>query len=166
MTEYDHRYFQSHVPRCIAEYSAPADDDVRAYVQKEYGERTTVFRIQCPCGESKLNVSAPVELGIVSVSCPACGKQSIVFDPSIHGYDGELGHNENLPSGACDDTACERCGAICLRVHCGFQYCDETDEMTEEDLLRGGENFFGWYVLAGKCPYCGTVALHHDFECA
>jgi len=160
-------YMQEHPPRCLGEHSVPPPDALLTFLQKELGEDSTVFTPMCECSRKFLKISSSQGLSPTAIACPKCGKSRVVFDPTQHGYDGELGHNSDLEMGAPEAVVCSECGGDCLRLALCFQYSGETDVLDDDDPpdVRP-EDLFGWVMIAAQCEKCQAVQEVSQSECA
>src|SRR5262245_5952231 len=101
MAEDDLAYMREHPPRCIKALCVTSPPDMRQAIEDTYGENTTAFGIHCRCGGETFNIAVPDEPIPVFLRCARCALEFSVFDPTQHGYDGELG---NLSYGYEDET--------------------------------------------------------------
>lgn len=167
MPEDELKYMQQHAPSCIIPDIGAAPSELRDLIQNEYGSNTTVFGLRCPCGEDRFEVSLPSEaFGLVNTKCTGCGRQRNVFNPLEHGYDGAVGNNKGVTSGASSVRRCPKCHDGRLWLAAGFQYSGETDILQDGELDIKPEDLFGWFVLGGKCSACGATSILTDAECA
>ena len=165
MPDDEMKYMEEHPPRCLRGHSMVASDELRNFIQKDYGRHTTVFSLRCSCGQSDFESSVPDGFGPVTVVCKNCNSDWVLFDPAIHGYDGELGHNSGMETAGSKRCSCE-CGCGVFSLTCGFQYSGETEILEEEEIDIAPEDLYGWFVLVGKCASCKQAKLLLDWECA
>lgn len=165
MTDDEIKYMEQHPPRCIKEHSVASSEELRHFIQKNYGDHTTVFSVRCNCGQSNFQVVLTDDFGPVTVICKNCNSHWELFDPSIHGFDGELGNNKGIERPGNKSCFCE-CGSGVFALTCGFQYSGETDILEEEEIVIAPEDLYGWFVLVGKCASCREIKVLLDWECA
>jgi hypothetical protein len=176
MPEEDIAYMRQHPPRCIQGRWITSPPEVRSAIEETYGQNTTAFAIRCDCGGETFNIAVPDEPTPVFLKCAGCALEFSVFDPTQHGYEGELG---NLSYGYEDETGtilyeegsshphrCDKCQKEWFKVACGFQYSGETDVLRDESLEIQPEDLFGGFILAVRCESCGGIALAYEWECA
>lgn len=159
-------YMAAHPPRCVRAYVGEVPVELCDFVRREYGPNSTVFGVRCACKHAAIEVSGPEPL---AVSCAHCGTAWVLFDPTLHGYDGELGHNKPGAQDASNKFSCPKCKGRRFELAAGFQYSGETDILEDLDFAPKGvrpEDLFGWFILAGRCTGCGSVELVYECECA
>jgi hypothetical protein len=113
------------------------------------------------------SVASTGDSGETRITCQSCGSERTVFDPAIHGYEGELGIGMDTPPAPAEDVVCDGCGGRTFRVALAFQYSGETDVLDEDDPpdVRP-EDLFGWVVIAAECAECGKIQQVAETECA
>ena len=155
------------LPRCLGGHAVRAPEALREHLASQFGSSTTIVSPVCSCGEGALEVTAASGFGPVRVTCPACRARRVIFDPTIHGYDGELGINREMSVDADQPFACPSCAARVFDVAACFQYSGE-DEILEDASAPpvAREDLFGWAAFAVRCHGCGHIADVADIECA
>ncbi len=153
-------------PKCILSNCKQALPDLRSFIEKDFGNHTSVFGIKCKCGQENLTVSIAEEFGPVLVRCPVCKAKAFIFNPLHHGYEGARGLNEGVEIDEPNVYNCSKCKNSTFNLASGFQYSGESDILEEEDLDINPEDLFGWFVVSGKCEKCEQVSLITDIECA
>ncbi len=161
------KYMKGHPPRCLENKTSVPDIDLTSYLQGQLGEESSYFSPKCACGNTVFKTVKPVESGVTNITCSRCGEARILFDPSKHGYDGELGHNDDLEFGSSEDFLCSSCGNAKGEVAIGFQYSGETDILEEEDAPDiQPEDLFSWVLIITKCNKCDLIQEVTQSECA
>jgi len=159
-------YMQTHPPRCLGDKIAAPKDVLKDFLRGQLGYESTSFSPVCECGSQKFIVSRPIESGITGITCCNCGITRTLFDPTKHGYDGELGHNADLKLGDNEEYACSKCGNTTCDVAIAFQYSGETDILQEDNPPEiNPEDLFGWFMVAAQCNRCGGVEEVAQAEC-
>jgi len=160
-------YMRDHPPRCLSGHARPASGDLCAAVQAQLGDDGTVFSPVCECSNEALVVQSSERLGPFNVRCPKCSATRTIFDPTQHGYDGELGHNTGSEMTTPQERPCSKCGNSTFQVAVGFQFCGETDVLEEEDAPDvNPEDLFGWVIVMARCEECGVIQEIGQVECA
>jgi hypothetical protein len=160
-------YMRDHPPRCLDGLCRPAPDELLSFLQKQFGADSTVFTPVCECSQEFVTVSSSEGFSPTSISCSQCGKGRVVFDPTQHGYDGELGHNADTEMATAEPVICSKCGGEHLRLALCFQYSGETDVLEDEDPPDvKPEDLFGWVMIAGQCAKCQAIQEVCQGECA
>ena len=159
-------YMKKHPPRCIRGHTSKVSQDIEEFSQKNYGKNITVFAIKCKCGSPSGKLLVPDEFGPISFKCHECANNMVVFDPAQHGYDGELGHNNEIKKSDSHKYKCVCCGENTFVNACGFQYSGETDVLEDEELDIQPEDLYGWFFLMAKCKKCGNIECAYEWECA
>lgn len=154
-------------PRCLGGRTAMAPDVLRQALASQYGPNATVFSPVCSCGETGLAVAAAPQLGPVRISCPTCTSTRVIFDPRVHGYEGELGLDKELSVEPEHPFACPSCGAATFDVAACFQYSGEDEVLEGDDAPDiAPRDLFGWAAFGVRCKNCGVMAQVADVECA
>ena len=160
-------YMKEHPPRCLGGRVEPPSDHLRSFLQEQLGENSTVFAAVCECSNEFVTITSSADPSPTSIACPKCGKSRVVFDPTQHGYDGELGHNADAEMAKSVEVSCSKCGNKTLQVALCFQYSGETDVLENDDSPEvRPEDLFGWIMIAGQCEKCGAVQEISQEECA
>ena len=161
-------YMKGHPPRCLGDQFKTAPEILRSFLQEELGEYSTVFSLVCECSNEFVTITSSGEdFSPTCVTCSKCDKTRIVFDPTQHGYDGELGHNTDLKMSQSEEFLCAECGHNSLQIALCFQYSGETDVLDEDDPPDvNPEDLFGWVMIAGHCEKCSAVQEISQEECA
>jgi hypothetical protein len=160
-------YMREHPPRCLGGHSQTATEALQSFLQGQLGSDSTVFSPVCECSQALVKILSSDDFSPTSLSCPKCGKTRVVFDPSQHGYDGELGHNEGDEMATPAPVVCAKCGGENLRLALCFQYSGETDVLEDEDPPDvKPEDLFGWVMIAAQCEECQTSQEVCQQECA
>lgn len=159
-------YMRKHPPRCIKKHAGKPSSQLLAFLRENLGDESTAFAVKCRCGSEQFRISVAEGFGPVSVECSECAKQFVVFDPSLHGYDGELGHNSEIAPAKRREVRCLKCKEDAFHACCGFQYAGETDVLEDKSIKVKPEDLFGYFLLAGHCSKCGAITNAFDWECA
>ena len=160
-------YMREHPPRCLGGHSQSAPEALQSFLQEQLGPDATVFSPVCECSQGFLKIMSSEDFSPTSISCPKCGKTRVVFDPSQHGYDGELGHNADAEMATPEPIVCSKCGGEGFRLALCFQYSGETDVLEDDDPPDvKPEDLFGWVMIAGQCEKCQAIQEVCQDECA
>lgn len=160
-------YMRSHPPRCMSGIAMDVNKRHRSFAKGIVGNDTTSFSTICTCGNNKFIINKPVEVGITTIICNACQKNYVLFDPSNHGYDGELGNNAELKFGEIERHKCPKCNQEMANVAVTFQYSGETDILEEDDSIGiFPEDLFGYILITAICKGCENCSVVTECECA
>jgi len=133
-------------------------------------EELEVWRVGCPCGEEQGKIfgarvddafSAPL-----FYACPPCGFRSLLFDPSLHGYNAQISKRKRKPREAPKATFamhCRACKNTVWRPAVVVTYQGEPLDVGKRECLQ---DFFDVILVGGQCATCGEFALRYDEECA
>jgi hypothetical protein len=190
-------YYYQHPPKNLAEFlSLPAS--LTQIVFDGHGssgmypnglrERLNiVFKIKCKCGGNLYSLvaqSAETEIWhyqdllvaeFYSLRCVNCGKQALLFDPSLHGYDAETSSLEgfvneglSLPKSNAaqlsEDYKCPSCGNYESIIFTRFEY--SSDRINDPVFASKLQEFFSWFTVVTECPNCSKLSIAVYYECA
>lgn len=199
-------YFRNNPPRCLTDFDTqPISLDgfqldghgsSGSYPDGLVEQANIGFKISCKCGGKTFVIIASSEKDNIQYSmygnfviaeqyilqCTACGKKSLLFNPSIHGYNAEIfriederyGNNENAIGDSTNtsqnqsiDTVefkCSNCAHNNFELIARFEY--SSDLFDDADFEGREQEFFSWFTGISKCEKCSTINLFIDFECA
>ncbi|WP_018146634.1 hypothetical protein [Henriciella marina] len=166
-------YFAQHPPRILSGLEKFLVDS--AIGQGGHGEALgTSFELGCVCGSARLKIEAAKtewkgeSLFVVPVrlECASCRKVVEFFDPELHGYDGELGHNKHLNNEARPQLSSVETVDTSQLV-ASFFYMDDLfcDDFPVDGASVAKEDLFSWFALfERRCD--GKAVLLIEEECA
>jgi Zn finger protein HypA/HybF involved in hydrogenase expression len=195
-------YFNQHPAHCLSEFAVQPDSlaDIEFDGHGFSGRcpdglvenPNIVFRVKCRCGGAQHIIVAESAASEISyyqslvladryyLKCATCGKQPLLFNPALHGYNAELmqmegvtdddagasnGTESNRPSTTANaECGCTNCGSHNLEVFTRFEY--PSDLFEDAAFADREQEFFSWFTVVGKCPECSTLNTLVDFECA
>jgi hypothetical protein len=113
--------------------------------------------------------------GPVTAKCTSCGRDSLLFDPRLHGYDVETDYFLRTwqPSSHPREFECLNCRGAGFALIARFEY----PSALLEDLELGRDprypshigrehDLFTWFTLVGQCSACDTLVTIASTECA
>ena len=170
----DSTYLQNH-PRCIDGVASVPDTKLKEKLLATLGSHSTIFGLECKCGSRRMQVLGTVVEGIkdemvtgpIAIKCQECDHSQTVFIPSMHGYDGELGHNLTESNGYTEIVSCPNCANSILEVAVAFQYSGDMDEVVlDKDLDIDAVDLFDWVAFRSRCFSCDVDFEFSSIECA
>lgn len=113
----------------------------------------------------------------LNATCSICGKQIMVFDSNLHGYDALFERKENQGIVLAASTAsfkqytCPKCSrdAFLLRLKISYLERSEYEELSHNGTLEYNEwaDAFDWITISTTCANCRhTDKRFIDFETA
>lgn len=174
MNNPDNIYLQNH-PRCIDGVASVPDTKLKEKLLATLGSHSKIFGLECKCGSRRMRVLGTVVEGIknemmtgpIVITCQECDQNQTVFDPSMHGYDGELGHNLTESDVDTEIVSCPNCANSILEVAVAFQYSGEVDEFVlDKDLDIDAVDLFDWVAFRSRCISCDVDFEFSNIECA
>lgn len=133
-------------------------------------EELEVWRVGCPCGENQGKIfgvrvddafSAPL-----FYACSSCSFKSLIFDPSLHGYNAEISKRKRKPRKAPPSTFAMHCRLCKNTVWRGAVIVTYQGEPLDVDPGHHLQDFFDVILVGGACASCDAFALRYDAECA
>jgi hypothetical protein len=175
-------YFNSHAPRCIAEFKTIATDRPPASFDGHGEPLNSFFRLTCAkCGGAEFvprGCHCVIDIrgekhdyfaDPITLVCAGCECANLLFDPKTDGYDAEACDFGGSPSeGNLGEFKCS-CGSASgmSQVVTRFEYPSDLFEM---DIVINGsrraENLFSWFSLVGICKKCNDWVEIFEYECA
>lgn len=164
-------------PGCFSAFTAD-------YLQETDGEAIldehcfVAFTLTCKCGNRSLVPAAtpvdsnhqkvPLEsaamlLAPVVVSCPECGNSSIVFDPRVHGWDGQIGESASA-IGDDDPSPCFSTGGL-IQVDVSYQG-EESYSNLAADGVQNLEDYFDTISISIRPDGSDEWQEVVSYECA
>lgn len=135
-------------PKCLNNFDIEdtAPDIKNNWVQ---GPEFLSKLIKCKCGEKDLSVYASSNkemlLAPIYVECPKCFSKYLIFDPTIHGWDGEIGENASIVG----ETEPQLVNITPRKVIIDYSY-QGPDNYTElmEDGIKNPEDYFDVFIVS------------------
>lgn len=133
-------------------------------------EELEVWRMGCPCGADQGKIfgvrvgdafSAPL-----FYACPSCGFRSLIFDPSLHGYNVEISKRKRKPRKTPDATFAMHCRTCKNTVWHPAVIVTYQGEPPDVGPGQRTQDFFDVILVGGECASCGSFLLRYDAECA
>lgn len=150
-------------------------------VGQENSEFMVTGQIQCDCGNDTFkikivaddsayetdNVIKVVEIEghfflIVKLQCNGCGKEHLIFDHDLHGWNGfmEADEAEEIQKPPAKTWSCNKCRAENHKMIVTIQSQGQDDFVNE-----AGEDFdkndwieaFEWIIIGTECNNCGEI---------
>jgi hypothetical protein len=160
-------------PRCIKEFET-CEPEKRLQDKFHLTEEFTSRKIICGCGNDKLTVEAYKTTETkgffkkttedsfwapASILCPACNKNSLLFDPRKHGWDGEQGDCCSIV----EEGELVQVNSSPDSVYVSFSYqSPENYEEFESEGVTNPEDYFDMFAL-----YVGdNDNIIFEYECA
>jgi hypothetical protein len=148
----------------LPEKFRPEIEDTDGYV---------AFGIRCPCGNLSLILKGEREQGSsefygpVSIKCKNCGKDSLLFDPSRHGYDGELSQFDATFNGDNESIyQCNKCNHQQFEVGVLLEVQENESELFDNEHKNRPEDFFNSISVYCICSWCKNGSWMTSIECA
>ena len=152
-------------PRCLANFEIEncPSDLINKWLQ---GPEFLSKLIKCKCGESKLFVYASSNdemlLAPIDLECPKCFKKHLIFNPEMHGWDGENGDNASLigknEPHKINDLPRE------VIVDYSFQNPENYSELMD-DGIKNPEDYFDVFIV-NTINETGKLEEVVSYECA
>jgi hypothetical protein len=193
-------YFSQHPANCLSHFMVQAvsledikfDDHrlSRIYPSQLMQKINTSFSVNCSCGCKQYFFTAEAEDDVLNfyegliiperfyLKCLSCGKQALLFDALLNGYDAEV---MKIKGSAEDDFhfsevtstnrrlegdivyQCVSCGNSSLEVFARFEY--PVDLFEDSTFSNREQDFFSWFTIIAKCSSCSSLYILADFGC-
>lgn len=161
----------SRPPKCIGPFIAANTTEVD-------NSNFVSFNLVCSCGSEEFSVAATriaettglfeknttyTYLAPIVVTCSACGQTAKIFDPRIHGWDGEIDcsasqvGNEEPKHCFADPTQ--------IRVTVSYQGIENYEDL-KADGVQNLEDFFDTFSLSTRTNQGGDWIELVNYECA
>jgi hypothetical protein len=105
--------------------------------------------------------------GPITIRCPACSVEALLFDVERYGYDGEYGHGTAYEPlvGPLEHYSCRACGHHDFDTHPWFTY--QFGSLAEFDGLSTElvPNYFDSFGIDLRCASCATWCSIASYEC-
>ena len=165
-------------PTCVAKFTVAAipgdeDDIVARFSLACQACNSSELRIFCfPITASDSKTYAGVDAGEViernphHVACFDCGKRELLFDATMHGYDGALGHGSSYEQGTGEEKMIN-CSAERYSIKVEFLYnvdLSELQEIAAKTKLKP-QDLFDAVCINAMSP-AGILVASLDYECA
>lgn len=167
-------YFRDHPPACMAPYSSTLDGEVATFLSS-YLKYTGVvgFGLKCTCGNRALGLKG-VRLtgtdnlsGSVSIVCEVCSNEGVIFDPTKHGYDGELGqYGVSFDGDPIGPYHCKSCLGHEFSAGVLLTVARREDDLPDQHSLMHMEDFFYSFAIISVCTACGRASWAYETECS
>ena len=146
-----------------------------------------VWSLACSCGATKGKLMGhplkecdpeydgpPLFVSPLAFLCSSCGKTTEIIDTKKHGYNSEVGKDEEGKSwdsnyrgtGQGQPVPCPACGGSEFEIMacCSHSHFDLIED--EPELAPRAQEFFDAFECRGGCAACGEDASLADFELA
>jgi hypothetical protein len=152
--------FMSKKPSCFGEFNLiPKDGNSK--------DDQFIYRyVICHCDNHLLNIYACKNeselLAPILLECPECGHRELVFDPEIHGWDGQNGDNCSMVGESEPELIND--WPLKVETYFSFQGLENYSDLAEDGVTNLEDYFdtFGMYGLDTS----GKIATSIDYECA
>lgn len=129
-----------------------------------------VWCLGCLCGADQAKVFG-VRVGDVFsaplfFACQSCASRSLIFDPTLHGYDAQTSKRKRRARKEPQATfamLCRACKTTLWRPAVIVTYQGEPSLVGSGKSLQ---DLFDVILVGGECASCGAFALPFDAECA
>lgn len=152
--------FMEKQPRCFGEFK------LLKFQESNLGNEFISRNVVCTCGNKKLNIYASLEnelyLAPVILECPACGHKEQIFNPDIHGWDGENGDNCSMKS--TEEPKVLPNSPKKVMVEYSYQGLENYEGLAKEGITNL-EDYFDTFNLCGVDEN-GATHESIDYECA
>lgn len=164
---------------------------VRQFVKKLSPESREEFQLKpdplrwqaticCKCGSGifgirtsgKTNASGSLcdteqEFQRAELSCQDCGRNILLFDPVLHGYDAMIGEHSLTSASQRKANNIYQCQCGCELFQAAISVVYDTDPETLLELtMKQRNNSYGWFNAQLKCTACNRLVNFIDYECA
>lgn len=152
-------------PRCLENFDT---DDTPTEIKNNWvqGPEFLSKLIKCKCGEEELYVYASSNkemlLAPIYLECPKCLSKSLIFDPTIHGWDGENGDSTSLIGEIKPKKVYETPRRVI--VNYSFQNPDNYAELMEDGIDKP-EDYFD-VIIINTINDGGKLEEVVSYECA
>jgi hypothetical protein len=172
-------------PRCLQQVLASPAPEPQVLLDTLTESPNRFFSLTCACGEARFTVSGELHrnvlidqdlvYGPVTAKCMICQRDSLLFDPRVHGYDVEIDHFPGTWQASREprDFECPNCKAAVFALTARFEYPAALLEALDLGLDPGyprnagrEHDLFTWFTLVGHCSSCRTLATVASVECA
>jgi hypothetical protein len=163
-------YYEVHPPSSLVGMGVNAIDVDFDFTVRE-DTANSVFELVCPCSNTMFEASCWVDRGEVappiSVLCTSCGRQHIIHDPAIHGYDAHLGEGEPWapsPSAFAGPLGNDEDIEIPHQIFLRYEY--------PADVLEDGEydgrehDLYTMITILAHDPDTGELGLMYEEDCS
>jgi len=168
--------------RCLSAFGKKTSGD--AVQEGNVRDQLVKFQLECNCGAAIFKVHGfplpgrtyPSEdsiAGPISLECHVCKRINQVFNPEVHGYNGELDSLHGMESAGKIDSAeplvfqCSKCEEMKQSIAVSLIYSIPDEEMDGDvELAQRPQDFFTTFSLYGRCMTCEYVSMVTDYECA
>ncbi len=120
----------------------------------------------CKCGNGALNIYASfgndMNLAPLVVECPICGVKEEIFNPEIHGWDGENG--DNCSSVGESEPKLLPVSPTRLVTEYSYQGAENYEDLIEEGVVNP-EDYFDTFALYSVSD-SGKLSEVVSYECA
>ncbi len=165
-------------PRILKDLEILTNQEIFKYIENKQ-DHLAYFAIGCKCGVRKLAVQGywvdsewkpgtKIFAAPFAVHCAACNRTVELFDPHKHGNDAEAGFGCGITGeGSPISYTCSQCGEAIFELAVGLEYGYDDEDFKYDPTLRDQvQDYFGWFILYGKCCKCGHFGIISDYECA
>lgn len=148
-------------PRCFGDFEL---------VDPEIGDKSADYFVRkfvvCKCGSDILSIHSSYGSGMylapILLECPQCTHKALVFDPEMHGWDGENGDNCSMVGSAEPSRWPESPSRV--MVEFSFQGIENYQDLQDAGV-ENVEDYFDTFNLYAIDPD-GNIAQSIDYECA
>jgi len=153
-TEFKHRK-----PRCFGAFNL---------VSKALAEENPFIYclVQCKCKNDHLHILAHRTndelIAPITLVCPECDHSEMVFNPEVHGWDGQNGDNCSIVGDGDPQLLNEK--PLKIETYRSYQGSENYEDLAEDGIVNLEDYFdtFGLYGLDQK----GNIVIAIDYECA
>ena len=170
---------QANTPNCLDGFAATLTHDLDSLRFDGHGEPLNkVYTLKCKCGGDRLAVigylttnpdfnNARVFVTPIALRCAGCGREELLFDTELHGYDAEIEpHPTHIRARGDRGPFTCACGGDQFKPYARFEFSSETLEDSTGEWTGNEHNLFTWFSLVGDCAKCGKRIDIAEFETA
>lgn len=157
--------FKDEKPRCLEGFDI---EDCPGEVANSWlqGPEFLSKLVKCKCGESELYVYASSNdemlLAPIYLECPKCLTKDLIFDPTIHGWDGENGDSASLVGG----KEPKKINSTPRRIIVNYSFQGEENYADlMDDGIKNPQDYFDVFII-NTLNVSGELEEVVSYECA
>jgi hypothetical protein len=102
-----------------------------------------------------------------ALECATCSTVTELFDPRLHGYDGEQHSSAGMTGqGPRQYFVCAACQQTLFEIAVSLDYPFDDAEFEAGDVGERPQDYFAGFSLDGQCCHCHTTLEIAGYECA
>lgn len=156
--------FLSKKPRCFKGFNIEDATDIKSNWVS--GAEFSSKYVSCACGNALLNIYAShngnMNLAPILLECEICQEKEEIFNPEVHGWDGENGDNCSLVGES--EPALFNAAPSKIVVEYSYQGLENYEELIQ-DGIQNPEDYFDVFSIY-TCDEDGNLKEVVSYECA